>query len=116
MSESEKNAPEKVSLGKNGKQPSDGAKARAWWENLQPSKSGEERARGGNRAALARLRRCSTWVEAATEPEMALLFRQIGRRQERRLPRVAVLAAVLAHVRSDEASNLASSVGSKGGR
>ena len=73
------------------------------------------RAGGGNRAALARLRRCSTWVEAAAEPETALLFRQIGRREEKRLPRVAVLAAVLAHVRADEPSKVASSVGPQGG-
>jgi CRISPR system Cascade subunit CasB len=64
---------------------------------------------------LARLRRCSTWVEAATEPETALLFRQIGRREEKRLPRVAVLAAVLAHVRADETVKVASSVGPQGG-
>jgi CRISPR-associated endonuclease/helicase Cas3 len=89
--------------------------ARGWWENLQPSKNGDDRARGGNRAALARLRRCSTWIEAAAEPETALLFRRIGHGDERRLPRLAVLAAVLAHVRADEVLKVASSIGPQGG-
>ena len=114
MSAFEKQAGEKGGSGTPGKQQrSKGAKE--WWEKLQPSKNGEGRGSGGDRAALARLRRCSTWVEAAAEPETALLFRQIGGGDAKRLPRVAALAAVLAHVRSDEASNLASSVGSKGG-
>jgi CRISPR system Cascade subunit CasB len=98
-----------------GKHRSDGEKARAWWEELQPSRHADERARGGDRAALARLRRCATWMEAAAEAETALLFRRIGRGDEMRLPRVAVLAAVLAHVRSDETLRVASSVGPQGG-
>ncbi len=89
--------------------------AKRWWESLQPSKSGDGSAGGGNRAALARLRRCSTWFEAAAEPETAHLFRRIGQHDERRLPRIAVLAVVLAHVRTEEPSKLASSVGPENG-
>ena len=43
------------------------------------------------------------------------MFRRIGRGDEKRLPRVAVLAAVLAHVRTDETPKIASSVGPQGG-
>jgi CRISPR system Cascade subunit CasB len=100
---------------KGRKHRNDGAKAREWWERLQPSKNSDEHARGGDRAALARLRRCATWMEAAAEAETALLFRRTGLGDEMRLPRVAVLAVVLAHVRSDETLKIASSIGPQGG-
>lgn len=111
MSELQKNIPETGSSVRPGK--SGGAKA--WWESVQPSKNGDGRTGGGNRGALARLRRCSSWIEAAAEPETALLFNRIGQGQVKRLPRVAVLAAVLAHVRADETSKVASSIGPQGG-
>ncbi|MFT4080532.1 type I-E CRISPR-associated protein Cse2/CasB [Rhodomicrobium sp.] len=90
-----------------------GDEARKWWQSLQPAKSGEvaNANGGGNRAALAKLRRSSTWVEAAAERETALLFRRVGSGNEQRLRRVGVLAAVLAHVRENETLKIASSVG-----
>ncbi|WP_127076245.1 type I-E CRISPR-associated protein Cse2/CasB [Rhodomicrobium lacus] len=90
-----------------------GDEARKWWQSLQPAKSGEvaNANGGGNRAALAKLRRSSTWVEAAAERETALLFRRVGSGNEQRLRRVGVLAAVLAHVRENETVKIASSVG-----
>ncbi|MBT3070570.1 type I-E CRISPR-associated protein Cse2/CasB [Rhodomicrobium sp. Az07] len=92
-----------------------GDEARKWWESLQPAKSGEDANGGGNRAALAKLRRCSTWIEAAAERETALLFRRVGSGNEQRLCRAAVLAAVLAHVRENETTKIASSVGPQKG-
>lgn len=88
-----------------------GRLAHTWWKALQPAANGEKRPGGGNRAALARLRRCSTWVEAAAEPETIQLFRMLGGGDERKLRRVAVLAAVLAHIREDEHKKVASSIG-----
>ena len=114
MSDIKNNTPDVGGLVRPGKQ--DGSTgAMGWWERLQPQKSGNGRATG-DRAALARLRRCSTWFEAAAEPETIVLFRRIGQHDEKRLPRVAILAAVLAHVRKDESSKIASSVGPKDGK
>ncbi|MBJ7544428.1 type I-E CRISPR-associated protein Cse2/CasB [Rhodomicrobium udaipurense] len=94
-----------------------GEEARKWWQSLQPAKNGEavNASGGGNRAALAKLRRCSTWIEAAAERETALLFRRVGSGNEQRLCRAAVLAAVLAHVRENETTKIASSVGPQKG-
>lgn len=112
MSEAPKDAPERKAPGRQDKR---AAAAKDWWESLQPSKHGEERSGGGNRAALARLRRCSTWMEAAAEPETIMLFRRLGESDPNRLPRVAALAAILAQVRADEVSKIASSIGPEGG-
>jgi CRISPR system Cascade subunit CasB len=79
-----------------------GGRAKDWWERLQPSRNGDERAGGGDRAALARLRRCSAWMDAVAVPETILLFRRLGGGDEKRLPRIAVLAMVLAHVREED--------------
>ncbi len=114
MSEHSNSIPEQ-SAAKSGKHQTDSAKARAWWEGLQPSKNSDQHARGGDRAALARLRRCATWVEAAAEAETALLFRRIGHGEKSGCGAMAILAAVLAHVRSDETSRVASSIGPQGG-
>lgn len=73
-----------------------GTVAVRWWRALQPRPDGG----GGDKAALARLRRCSTAMEAAMEPATLDLCRRldIGFKG---LDRVAVAAAVLAHVRED---------------
>lgn len=79
--------------------------AKTWWKALQPR---EENGKviPGDRAAIARLKRCGTALEAATEPAVAQLLAKLfpdASRETRivMLPRVAALAAVLAHVRDD---------------
>jgi CRISPR system Cascade subunit CasB len=67
-----------------------------WWHRLQPRPDGG----GGDRGALARLRRCATAADAAMEPATLDLARQVGAGWLG-LGRVAVAAAVLAHVRED---------------
>jgi len=77
-------------------------RARAWWRDLQPAdESGQPRA--GDRAALARLRRCATSADAMVEEATLALFRRLGIKatDQHRLPRVALIAMVLAHVRAD---------------
>lgn len=54
----------------------------------------------GDRGALARLRRCATVMEAASEPATIALCRRLGG-QVSELDRAALIAAVLAHVRED---------------
>ena len=77
-------------------------RARAWWRELQPA---DERGqpRDGDRAALARLRRCATPAEAMVEEATLTLFRRLGLKatDQRRLPQVALIAMVLAQVRAD---------------
>lgn len=68
----------------------------AWWRGLQPRSDGS----GGNRAALARLRRSHTALEASSEEETLKLCRALGRGWKG-LEGAAVAAAVLAHVRED---------------
>lgn len=84
--------------------------AKAWWLSLCPR---EENGRNipGDRAALARLRRTESLLEAAAEPVTIELYDKLNsehafRRDnqwvaERDLPRAALIAAVLAHVRTD---------------
>ena len=67
-----------------------------WWYGLRPRPDGS----GGDRGALARLRRCATAADAAMEPATLDLARQLGTDWSG-LGRVAVAAAVLAHVRED---------------
>lgn len=83
-----------------------GETARAWWETLQPGKA-EAGGSRGDRAALARLRRASSWIEAAAEPQTIVLFNQLEKKSEHspKIERVAVLASVLAHVREDDKQN-----------
>jgi CRISPR system Cascade subunit CasB len=91
--------------------------ARLWWKQLQPSKTGINEYSRGDRAALARLRRCSTWVEAAAEPQTLTLFHMLRKSKDWELPRVAVLATVLAHVREDvEHQKLADNIGKHAGK
>lgn len=88
-----------------------GGRARAWWRELQPedgteednaAATGTQERRGrGDRAALARLRRCSTVAEAMAEEPTLALFHRLGLTDPKDLPRVAVIASVLAHVRDE---------------
>ena len=78
----------------------------AWWRELQPSSEG-----AGDRATLARLRRCATVAEAMLEPSSIALFRRCGGRSPDELPAIALAAAVLAHVRADERVHPARRVG-----
>ncbi len=73
--------------------------ARAWWRSLQPNPPDQP----GDRAALARLRRCATVAEAMQERAALSLFRFIGGDGPRDLPAAGLAAAVLAHVRIDTA-------------
>jgi CRISPR system Cascade subunit CasB len=70
----------------------------AWWRDLQPDPA---RNRPGDRAALARLRRCATVTEAMQEPATMALFRRCGADEPRDLADISLAAAVLAHVRED---------------
>ena len=65
-----------------------------WWEELRHPERGD-------RGALARLRRASSVLDAATEPATIELCRKLGVGEEK-LERVALIAAVLAHVRDNE--------------
>jgi CRISPR system Cascade subunit CasB len=79
-----------------------GGRARAWWRDLQPQ-SHEGQPQAGDRAALARLRRCATPADAMIEEATLALFRRLGLgpADVGRLPRVALIAMVLAHVRAN---------------
>jgi CRISPR system Cascade subunit CasB len=86
--------------------PSFAGSARRWWAALQDKRADGAPNRGGDRAALARLRRAATPLQAVEEPAVISLYRQLGfgeHQLNHRLPRVAVVAAVLAHIRSDAA-------------
>jgi CRISPR system Cascade subunit CasB len=86
-------------------------RARDWWRGLQPLNL-EGRRLPGDRAALARLRRCASPLEAASEPATIALYRKLGLEYpERDLPRVAALAGVLAHVRASTRDPLARQLG-----
>lgn len=69
-----------------------------WWRELQPDPA---RKRPGDRAALARLRRAATPIEAAEEPATIDLARRLHA-TEHGLELVALCAAVIAHVREDD--------------
>src|SRR5262249_40612526 len=66
-----------------------------------------------DRAALARLRRAASIIEAVAEPATADLHRRMGLTSRLHGPqRAALLAAVLAHVRSDnQATTVAGAIG-----
>ena len=74
-------------------------RARTWWTSLRPVDTDTLKL-PGNRAALARLRRCSSPLEAAAEPETAALFRRLDAHPND-IGRIAALASVLAHVRDE---------------
>lgn len=85
-----------------------------WWTSLQP---GEHRR--ADRATLAKLKRSSGLMEAASEPATADLFKKLGFDKNKagiELPRAALIAAVLAHVRADlNVETLARSIGTPRG-
>lgn len=89
-------------------QPSRAELAVRWWRELAGRKAdGSPAPSGADPGALARLRRCSRPIEAATEPAFISLFKNIhGDRNPtaEQVERVAVVAILLAHLRSDPAS------------
>lgn len=90
-----------------------GAVTLAWWRALRGD---PERGEAGDRAALARLRRCATPTEAMAEPATLHLYRVLGFGSDEanyRLPTVAVLAMVLAHVREHAPGHPMRAVGLK---
>lgn len=76
-----------------------GPQAARWWRALQP-RDELGQGRSGDRGALARLRRASTMMQAASEPATLALCRQLHA-GEAHLDRVALLAAVLAQVQGE---------------
>jgi CRISPR system Cascade subunit CasB len=78
-------------------------RARDWWQGLQSTNTNGDPNPTGDRAALARLRRCATPAEAMVEEATLALFRRLGLKatDHHRLPRVALIAMVLSHVRAD---------------
>lgn len=71
----------------------------AWWRRLQPNFADGTRNPQGDRAALAKLRRCASVTEAMQEPATMELFRDLGFTHPDDLPAAALAAAVLASVR-----------------
>ncbi len=69
-----------------------------WWKDLQPDAA---QRRPGDRAALARLRQCSSVAEAMMDQAAVVLFRRCVATGPDDLPTIALAAAVLAHVRED---------------
>jgi CRISPR system Cascade subunit CasB len=83
--------------------------AASWWREMQPA---HPRGRPGDRAALARLRRCATVAEAMQDQATISLFRRSGATGPNDLPSIGLAAAVLAHVRQDQpAQKVARQVG-----
>lgn len=72
--------------------------AARWWRGLVPDPIRKNR---GDRAALARLRRCSTVMDAMLDPETVRLLRSANGSGQQDLETAALTAAVLAHVRDD---------------
>jgi CRISPR system Cascade subunit CasB len=73
--------------------------AASWWREMQPHPANRQ---PGDRAALARLRRCTTVAEAMQDPAAIALFRRCGATNPNDLPAVGLAAAVLAHLRLDQ--------------
>ena len=71
--------------------------ALAWWQSLQPDL---EHGKSGDRAALAKLRRCASVAEAMNQPAAIDLFRRCQADRSSDLPAIALTAAILAHVRT----------------
>ena len=72
--------------------------AASWWREMQPDAA---KGRPGDRAALARLRRCAMVAEAMLDPATISLFRRCGASGPNDLPVVGLAAGVLAHLRTD---------------
>lgn len=73
--------------------------AASWWREMQPDPATR---RPGDRAALARLRRCATVAEAMQDPAAIALFRRCAATGPYDLPAIGLAAAVLAHLRQDK--------------
>ena len=85
--------------------------AKRWWDQLRPREV-NGRSVPGDRAALARLRRAATVMEAAAEPVTGDLYRKLKfSHPARDLPRAALIAAVLAHVKEDTHVLVARAIG-----
>jgi len=82
--------------------------AQAWWGRLQPGPDGK----GGNRGALARLRRVGRARDALLEREAIQLCRALPTVA---FDVVAITAAVLAHVRADTPGSVAQRLGTGNG-
>lgn len=91
--------------------PSPAERAAVWWRQLQPNFANGERNPQGDRAALARLRRCATVAEAMQEPATIELFRALQWHDPEHLPKVALVAAVLASVREAKSGRFARAIG-----
>lgn len=76
--------------------------AHGWWRDLLPDPGRPNPAtRSGDRAALARLRRCASVAAAMQEPATIALFQACQAETQRDLVPIALAAAVLAHLRGD---------------
>ena len=83
-----------------------------WWRGLRPDYDRANPAdRVGDRAALARLRRCDSVATAMQELATIALFRQCQADDARDLPGIALAAAVLAHVRQEAPGRVARQIG-----
>ncbi|MEQ1695270.1 MAG: type I-E CRISPR-associated protein Cse2/CasB [Hyphomicrobiaceae bacterium] len=96
-------------------------RAKDWLAALRPRQI-DGRILPGDRAALARLKRASSVMEAAAEPATAHLFEMLFSAQLKEaksrdgfiqvhLPRAAVIAAVLAHVGDPRPETMARAIG-----
>jgi CRISPR system Cascade subunit CasB len=83
----------------------------SWWRELQPDPRRDPGEKGGDRATLARLRRCATVAELMLEPATIILFRRCGAETAHDLPPIALAAGVLAHVRAEDDMHPARRVG-----
>ena len=90
---------------KQKRSPSKAELAASWWRRLAGRKAdGSPDPFGADPSALAHLRRCSSPVEAATEPAFIDLFRTLygaAKPSTEQVERVAVVAILLAHLRSE---------------
>jgi len=89
-----------------------------WWNAMQPQKR-ENGTTPGDRATLARLRRCSHPAELAVEPATAELFGKLkfdrSTATEGDIATAAVLAGVLSHIRTLSSGSLARTMGARQG-
>lgn len=84
---------------------SGGRIAYEWWRAFHPP---DGRQSGSHRAAMARLRRAATPLDAMLEPETLRLMRRLP---HSRKDRVAILAGVLAWVRETDETRVARAIG-----
>ncbi|CAK0779898.1 CRISPR system Cascade subunit CasB [Azospirillaceae bacterium] len=75
---------------------------RNWWQDIQRFDEKGKPNFWANPAALARLRRCGSVIDAMTEDVTIDLFRFLKMSHASQLPDVALIAMTLAHVREDD--------------